>query len=135
VAEQRYRAVWEVLDGASVTGVARRLGVSRQSLHAWLRRYAAEEGLADRLSRPHGCPHQMAPATEAKIVEVRRRIRCGVADRIGCQLAKDHVLPVPGRTGVSERVLQVIPPGESGSQTHGLSYPHASLPRDLGRPA
>ena len=34
VAEQRYRAVREVLDGASVTEVARRFGVSRQSVHA-----------------------------------------------------------------------------------------------------
>ena len=42
VAEQRFRAVLEVLDGASVTEVARRFGVSRQSVHAWLRRYAAE---------------------------------------------------------------------------------------------
>jgi transposase-like protein len=30
VTEQRYRAVREVLDGASVTEVARRFGVSRQ---------------------------------------------------------------------------------------------------------
>jgi hypothetical protein len=42
VGEQRYRAVWEVLEGASVTEVARRFGVSRQSVHVWLRRYAAE---------------------------------------------------------------------------------------------
>jgi transposase len=38
VGEQRYRAVWEVLDGASVTEVARRFTVSRQSVHSWLRR-------------------------------------------------------------------------------------------------
>ena len=43
--EQRYRAVWEVLDGASVTEVARRFRVSRQSVHAWLRRYAADAGV------------------------------------------------------------------------------------------
>jgi hypothetical protein len=36
VAEQRLRAVWEVLDGASVTEVARRFKVSRQSVHVWL---------------------------------------------------------------------------------------------------
>ena len=36
VAEQRYRAVREVLDGASVTEVARRFEVSRQSVHVWL---------------------------------------------------------------------------------------------------
>jgi transposase len=45
VGEQRCRAVWEVLEGASVTAVARRFKVSRQSVHAWLRRYAADGGL------------------------------------------------------------------------------------------
>jgi transposase-like protein len=53
VAEQQLRAVWEVLDGASVTEVARRFQVSRQSVHVWLRRYAADQGLGDRSSRPH----------------------------------------------------------------------------------
>ena len=38
--EQRYRAVLEVLEGASVMDVARRYGVARQTVHAWLRRYA-----------------------------------------------------------------------------------------------
>ena len=37
--EQRYKAVSEVLsDGATVTDVARRYGVSRQTVHVWLRR-------------------------------------------------------------------------------------------------
>jgi transposase-like protein len=73
VGEQRYRAVREVLEGASVTEVARRFGVSRQSLHAWLNRYAAEGGLGglgDRSSRPHACPHQMSPVVEALSVPV-----------------------------------------------------------------
>ena len=39
--EQRLAAVKEVLDdGATVTDVARRYGVARQPVHAWLRRYA-----------------------------------------------------------------------------------------------
>ena len=52
--EQRYKAVLEVLDGASVTDVARRFGVARQTVHVWLRRYAADglAGLADPSSRP-----------------------------------------------------------------------------------
>jgi len=40
-------------------------GVARQTLHGWLRRYAAEGGianLADRSSRPSSCPHQMPAA-------------------------------------------------------------------------
>src|SRR4029434_141365 len=63
-----------------VGGAGRRLGdgggapfgVSRQSVHVWLRRYAADQGLGDLSSRPDGCPHQMSPVTEAKIVEIRR---------------------------------------------------------------
>ena len=39
--EQRYPAVREVLnDGASVTDVARRNDVSRQTVHEWLVKYA-----------------------------------------------------------------------------------------------
>ena len=42
VTEQSYRAVLEVLAGVPVTEVAGRYGVSRQSVHAWLRRYRSE---------------------------------------------------------------------------------------------
>jgi transposase len=41
VAEQRYLAVLAVIeDGLSVTEAAAKVGVSRQTLHAWLWRYA-----------------------------------------------------------------------------------------------
>ena len=44
--EQRHRAVLEVLEeGVSVTEVARRYGVVRQTVRSWLRRYA-EDGWA-----------------------------------------------------------------------------------------
>ena len=66
VTEQRYRAVLEVLDeGASVTDVARRYGVARQTVHGWLRRYVNQgglTGLVDRSSRSQVCPHQMSAA-------------------------------------------------------------------------
>jgi hypothetical protein len=38
--EQRYRAVLEVLDGAPVSEVAVRYGISRQSVYAWKARHA-----------------------------------------------------------------------------------------------
>lgn len=68
--EQRLAAVREVLDGATVTDVARRSGVARQTVHEWLRRYAMSglAGLIDGSSRPASCPHQMPPAVEARIV-------------------------------------------------------------------
>lgn len=52
VVEQRYRAVLAVQAGATVTEVAARFGVSRQSVHAWLSRYRGSglAGLADRSS-------------------------------------------------------------------------------------
>ena len=37
--EQRYHAVLEVLDGATVVDVARRFGVARQTVHVWLVHY------------------------------------------------------------------------------------------------
>jgi Helix-turn-helix domain len=73
--EQRYQAVREVLtDGASVTDVARRNGVSRQTVHEWLVKYANQGlvGLMDRSSKPLSCPHQMSPVVEARIIELRR---------------------------------------------------------------
>src|ERR1700721_1896085 len=62
VAEQRYQAVMAVIsDGLSISQVASKVGVSRQTLHAWLARYEAEglEGLTDRPHRPASGPHQM----------------------------------------------------------------------------
>jgi transposase InsO family protein len=72
--EQRYDAVREVLDGATVKDTAIRYGVDRRTLHRWLVRYATDglAALADKSSKPDRCPHQMAPEIEARIVEVRR---------------------------------------------------------------
>ena len=117
VGEQRYRAVWEVLEGASVTEVARRFGVSRQSVHSWLIRYAAEGGLGglgDRSSRPHGCPHQMNAVVEARIVEIRRAHPAWGADRIGYQLQQDGIGPVPGRTSIYRALVRngLVSPGQ-----------------------
>ena len=73
VVEQRYRAVLQVEAGVPVTEVAARFGVSRQSVHAWLRRYRAEglAGLGDRSRRPESCPHQMSAEIEALVCELR----------------------------------------------------------------
>jgi transposase len=72
--EQRYDAVREVLDGATVKDTAIRYGVDRRTLHRWLVRYASDglAALADKSSKPDRCPHQMAPEVEARIVEMRR---------------------------------------------------------------
>jgi transposase-like protein len=73
VMEQRYQAVMAVVeDGWTVTEVARRLGVARQSFHNWIARYEGGglPALADRSHRPQSCAHALrnddsiaAPAT------------------------------------------------------------------------
>lgn len=115
--EQRYQAVLEVInDGASVTDVARRYGVARQTLHEWLRRYAADglRGLADRTSRPLSCPHQMAPLVEARIVELRRQHPGWGPRTILFWLERDGVVPLPGRSSVERCLVR-----------HGLVTPQA----------
>ncbi len=60
--EQRYDAVREVLDGASVKDTAIRYGVDRRTLHRWLVRYATE-GLAALAGRGFlaGLPRALPP--------------------------------------------------------------------------
>ena len=59
--EQRYHAVMEVAAGASTAEVAARYGVSRQSVHALVRRHedGGLAGLSDRTYRPRSHPWQM----------------------------------------------------------------------------
>ncbi len=75
MADQRYQAVLAVIsDGLSISQVASKVGVSRQTLPSWLARYEAEgfEGLVDRSHRPASSPHQMAADVEAAFPELRR---------------------------------------------------------------
>jgi transposase len=66
------------------------VGVSRQTVHSWLARYEAGglEGLSDRSHRPVSCPHQMGPAVEARVLELRRVHRSWGARRIVFELAR-----------------------------------------------
>jgi len=101
--EQRYQAVLAVVqDGWQVSEVARRLGVSRQSVHTWIARY--EQGglaaLADRSHRPGSCPHQTAAETEAAICELRREHPGWGPRRIEHQLGRLGLEPVPSRSAI-----------------------------------
>ena len=74
VTEQRYRAVLEVGLGVSVTEVAKRYGVSRQSVHTWLVRYRQEgiAGLEDRSHQVRNHPWRIPAEAEELICELRR---------------------------------------------------------------
>jgi transposase InsO family protein len=103
VMEQRYQAVMAVVqDGATVTEVARRLGVARQSVHNWIARYETGglPALADRSHRPHSCSHQIAPELEALICEIRRMHPGWGPKRITHVLARQGVEQMPSEASV-----------------------------------
>jgi len=106
--EQRYNAVREVLDGASVTDVARRNGVARQTVHTWLRRYAASgiAGLVDKASKPESCPHQIMPTIEARVLEMRRAHPSWGPRTIRTHLVAEGVNPPPGRSSIYRALVR-----------------------------
>jgi len=108
VVEQRYQAVLEVLRGATVTDVARRYGVARQTVHGWLRRYADQglAGLADRSSKPVSCPHQTPAVVEARIVEMRRAHPGWGPRTIVYHLEREGVDPLPSRSAVYRALVR-----------------------------
>ena len=72
--EQRYRAVRDVLERCAVTDVARRNGVARQTVHAWLavvRRRRAGGAGGPQLEAVVVSASDAA-VVEARIVELRR---------------------------------------------------------------
>ncbi len=103
VAEQRYQAVLAVIaEGFTVTEVAARFGVSRQTLHSWLAKYEAGglEGLVDGSHRPRSCPHQMTAEVEVAVLELRRAHPGWGPRRLVFELDKRGVVPLPSESGV-----------------------------------
>lgn len=116
VVEQRFQAVSDVLAGSSVTGVARRFGVARQTVHEWLRRYGRDglRGLVDGSARPLSCPHQMPVEIEARIVAMRRAHPGWGPRTIETRLRRDGVEVVPGRSSIYRCLVrhQLVTPQE-----------------------
>jgi transposase InsO family protein len=122
VGEQRYQAVLAVIsEGETVTDVAARWGVSRQTLHAWLAKYEAGglEGLGDGSHRPRSCPHQMPAEVEVALAEMRRAHPSWGPRRLVFEFAKRRVVPVPSESAVYRCLVRL-----------SLIDPEARRPRD-----
>jgi len=103
VTEQRYKAVLAVIgDGRTVSEVATDWGVSRRTMHRWLLRYEGDglEGLNNRSHRPAQSPHQMPPAVEAMVLEMRRSHPYWGARRIAFELGRKRVELAPSESAV-----------------------------------
>jgi len=115
--EQRYQAVMAVQDsGLTVTETAEKFGVSRQTVHEWLRRYEAGgiEALADRSHRPASCPHQMPADVEVLVCELRRKKPFWGPVSIAHQLRLRGLEPVPSAMAIWRALVR-----------HGLIEPRA----------
>jgi transposase InsO family protein len=71
--------VARVLAGHRPGEVAKQLGISRQTVYKWVRRWRAEgaAGLADRSSRPHRMPRRTSADKVAAILAARRAQHAG----------------------------------------------------------
>ena len=103
VVEQRYHAVMEVISGAPVTEVARRYGVSRQSVHNWLGKYRTGgiAALADHSHRPHFQPRQLDAGCGGGDLPACAALTRG-GDRAGCgtSSARQASAAVPSRSTI-----------------------------------
>jgi len=136
--EQRYDAVMGVIkDGLAVTEVAEKFGVTRQSLHAWLRRYEAGgiEALADRSHRPRSVPHQINGAAEARVLELRRLHPFSASARSPTDFQRRATRRLPPRAGSigpwSDTASSSPRPGASASST--TSVGNAAVRWSCGR--
>ncbi len=71
--------VERVAAGWPAARVAEQLGVSRQTVHKWVRRFREQgpTGLADQSSRPHRSPRRISAELEAQVVALRRATHRG----------------------------------------------------------
>ncbi len=82
------------LEGANVSELSRRFGISRQTGHLWLRRHAAgEQQFGDRSRRPHASPMRIGSGLEEAICAVRRAHPAWGARKIGAVLARQGTPP------------------------------------------
>ncbi|UHS62296.1 IS481 family transposase [Agrobacterium vaccinii] len=59
------------LDGANVSALCRRFGISRQTGYVWLRRVQAGEAVQDRSRRPHSSPRRTPDDVERRVLDIR----------------------------------------------------------------
>jgi len=107
--EQRYDAVLGVIrDGFTVTEVATKFGVSRQSVHQWLKRYEAGglEALAEGSHRPIVSPHQISAVIESRVLELRRCHPSWGQARLLHQLAREGISPLPSASAIYRALVR-----------------------------
>jgi transposase len=105
--EQRYEAVRMVQDGFTITEIAAKFNVTRQSVYRWMAKYqeGGLEALADESHRPLHVPHQMDGLIEVRVLDMRRRHHLWGPKRIQFELKKEGLDP-PSHMAIYRALLR-----------------------------
>jgi transposase InsO family protein len=123
------------LSGANVSSLCERFGISRQTGHLWLRRFAAgEKDFEDRSRRPLRSPRHLAGEMEARILAVRDAHPAWGARKIAAVLRRGGIKPPAASTvhAVLSRHGRVAP--DSSGRAYGAferSTPNALWQMDF----
>jgi transposase InsO family protein len=100
VPDQRHEFVMLAsLPGANVSALCERFGISRQTGHLWLRRFAAgEKDFADRSRRPWHSPRRLSGKMEARILALRDEHPAWSARKIAAVLQRGGIEPPAAST-------------------------------------
>jgi len=91
-------------EGANVSALCRRFGISRKTGYKWLARsrHEAEPALTDRSRRPSHSPARTAPGVEALILELRARHPAWGARKLRAYLATQGHRALPAVSTITE---------------------------------
>jgi len=118
VVSQRHEFVLMALqEGANISGLCVRFGISRAKGYKWLERYRQEgaEGLHDRSRRPKHSPHRTDATVEQAVVAVRKQHRAWGGRKIRAVLVRRGHDKVPAASTINGILRR-----------HGLIDPEAS---------
>lgn len=137
VLDERLKFIAAYLEGTeSVAALCRRFGVSRETAHKFLRRYAAEglDGLRDRSRAPHTHPTAVTDAVRALVLQARRQHPTWGPQKLRVVLARQYPglrLPAPStlsrvlqRAGVAARRQRGRAPMPLTAPVHGGASPN-----------
>jgi len=90
--------------GANLSELCRRFGISRKTGYKWLERYRVdgESGLVDRSRRPHHSPRRSSAEVEAKVAEVRQEHPAWGGRKIKAYLQRKGYPQLPSPSTITE---------------------------------
>ena len=121
-------------DGANISELCRRMGISRTTGYETLRRYAAAgaAGLQEQSRRPHSCPHRTSPEMEERIIALRLMHPKKGAHVLHRMLLDQGVSDVPAKSTIHAILKRhgLIDEAESAKHTPYVRFEHPA-PNDL----